>query len=150
MRNRCRFIISVLMVLAAVSCSKEQVGDSYMLFEIHGTVLDEDGSPIEGIKVSSGLSDAQSTNVNGNFVFYGRSTPATYVVLTFEDKDGDDNGGEFVKMAVEIPLRQKTPGTSGNFKGTFFAGDVEVVMVSKNVEMNPELDPELDPDRNQD
>jgi hypothetical protein len=49
-------------------------------------------------------------------------------------------------MPVEIPLRQKTPGTSGNFKGTYFAGDVEVIMVRKNVEMNPEIDP----DRKQD
>lgn len=139
MRNRCRFIISVLMVLAAVSCSKEQVGDSYMLFEIHGTVLDEDGSPIEGIKVSSGLSDAQSTNVNGNFVFYGRSTPATYVVLTFEDKDGEQNGGEFVNRAEEVLVHEKTHGSAmGNFRGTYFASGVEVVMLRKEGSLNPD------------
>ena len=139
MRNRCRFIISVLVALAAVSCSKEQVGDSYMLFEIHGTVLDEYGNPIEGIKVSSGLSDAQSTNVNGNFVFYGRSTPTTYVVLTFEDKDGEQNGGEFVNRAEEVLVHEKTPGSAmGNFRGTYFASGVEVVMLRKEGSMNPD------------
>lgn len=139
MRNRCRFIISVLVALAAVSCSKEQVGDSYMLFEIHGTVLDEDGNPIEGIKVSSGLSDAQSTNVNGNFIFYGRSTPTTYVVLTFEDKDGEQNGGEFVNRAEEVLVHEKTPGSAmGNFYGTYFASGVEVVMLRKEDSLNPD------------
>ena len=127
-----------LAAAALLSCSKEQVGDPYMLFEIHGKVMDAAGNPLEGINVIAGQADVQKTNVNGNFTFHGRTVPSDHVLLTFEDKDGDDNGGEFVKKTVEIPLRQKTPGTSGNYKGTYFAGDVEVIMVSKNVEMNPD------------
>ena len=130
--------ICAFAAVALVSCSKEQNGDPFILFEVHGKVMDAAGNPLEGINVIAGQADVQKTNINGNFTFHGRTIPSDHVLLTFEDKDGDDNGGEFVKMAVEIPLRQKTPGTSGNFKGTFFAGDVEVVMVSKNVEMNPD------------
>lgn len=145
MRNRCRFFVSALVALIAVSCSKgELVGDSYMLFEIHGTVTDTDGNPIEGIQVSSAYSDVQSTNINGNFSFYGRSTPTTYVVLTFEDKDGVEKGGQFVKRAVEVLVHEKTPGSEmGNFRGTYFASGVEVVMLKKEDGINQ--DPGLIP-----
>lgn len=139
MRNRCRFFVLALVAFLAVSCSKEQIGDSYMLFEIHGTVMDAEGNPIEGIQVSSGLSDVQSTNINGNFSFYGRSTPTTYVVLTFEDKDGGEKGGHFVKRAVEVLVHEKTPGSGmGNFMGTYFASGVEVVMLKKEDDLNPD------------
>ena len=78
------------------------------------------------------------SNVQGQTRGTDESKDYVLRTLTFEDKDGDNNGGEFVKKTVEIPLVVKTPGTDGNFKGTYFAGDVEVVMVSKNVEMNPD------------
>jgi putative lipoprotein (rSAM/lipoprotein system) len=129
----------VLVSLMALSCSKEQIGDPYMLFEIHGTVMDAEGNPIEGIQVTSGLSDAQTTNVNGNFSFYGRSTPTTYVVLSFEDKDGAENGGIFVKRSIEVQVHEKTQGSEmGNFRGTYFASEVEVVMVKKEDALNPD------------
>ena len=127
----------VFAAVALGSCSKEQAGDPFMLFEVHGKVMDVDGNPLEGINVISGQADVQTTNLNGDFTFFGRAVPSDHVLLTFEDKDGDRNGGEFVKQTVEISLVEKTPG-SGNYKGTFFAGDVEVVMVNKNMEMNPD------------
>ena len=140
MRKLSRIFICVFAAVALMSCSKEQNGDPFILFEVHGKVMDAAGNPLEGINVIAGQADVQKTNINGNFTFHGRTVPSDHVLLTFEDKDGDDNGGEFVTKTVEIPLRQKSPGTSGNYKGTFFAGEVEVVMVSKNVEINP--DPE--------
>jgi putative lipoprotein (rSAM/lipoprotein system) len=138
MRKLSRIFICVFAAVALMSCSKEQNGDPFILFEVHGKVMDAAGNPLEGINVIAGQADVQKTNINGNFTFFGRTVPADHVSLTFEDKDGDNNGGEFVKKTVEIPLRQKSPGTGGNYKGTFFAGDVEVVMVSRNVEMNPD------------
>jgi putative lipoprotein (rSAM/lipoprotein system) len=138
MRKLSRIFICTFAAAALMSCSKEQNGDPFILFEVHGKVMDAAGNPLEGINVIAGQADVQKTNINGNFTFFGRTVPADHVSLTFEDKDGDNNGGEFVKKTVEIPLRQKSPGTGGNYKGTFFAGDVEVVMVSRNVEMNPD------------
>ena len=115
------------------SCNKEQPGDPYMLFEVHGKVMDADGNPIEGIHVSSGQAEVQTTNKNGVFSFYGRSNPTTYVILTFEDKDGEDKGGEFAKLSKDILVYEKTPGSEvGNYKGTYYAGDVEVVLLKKN------------------
>ena len=123
----------------AASCDKEQAGDPYMLFEIHGTVVDMEGNPLKGIHVTSGLSDAQTTNVNGVFTFYGRSAPTSLVVLSFEDKDGEANGGEFSNLLMEIQVNEKTPGIAGdNFKGTYYAGGVEVVMLKKKDQMNPD------------
>ena len=134
-----RIFTLVLAAAALVSCSKEQLGDPYMLFEIHGKVMDVDGNPLQGINVISGYSDVQVTNINGSFSFYGRSIPSDRVMLTFEDKDGADNGGEFVKITKEISVNQKTPGSkTGNYKGTFFAGDLEIVMLQKESELNPD------------
>ena len=134
-----RIFLSALAAAVLVSCSKEQVGDPYMLFEIHGKVMDAEGNPLPGINVISGMSDVQVTNSNGSFSFYGRTVPAEHVLLSFEDKDGADNGGEFVKMTKEIAVNLKTPGTeTGNFKGTFFAGDVEIIMLKKESELNPD------------
>ena len=144
-------IFTQIFLLAALSaafssCNKEQEGDPYMLFEIHGKVIDGEGNPIEGIHVYSGTSEVQKTNKNGNFVFYGRSVPTTYVILTFEDKDGGDNGGEFVKTSMDILVHEKTPGSeAGNFKGTYFAGDVEVIMLAKEENMSPLPDSGLIP-----
>lgn len=120
-------------IAASVACNKEQIGDPYMLFEVHGKVIDEDGQPIKGIQVSSGTSDIQTTNVNGVFRLYGRSNPSSIVILAFEDKDGDDNGGEYSRTSVDVTLNEKTPGSpTGDYKGTYFAGNVEVVMLKKN------------------
>ena len=139
MKNLYRIFVVAVVVLMTASCSKEQLSDPYMLFEVHGTVVDTDGNPLGGIVVSSGLSDLQTTNMNGIFSFYGRSTPSSVVILTFEDKDGDKNGGEFSKISVEIPVNEKTPGSEmGNFSGTYFASDVEVVMLKKEDELDPD------------
>ena len=134
-----RILAFALAAVALLSCSKEQLGDPYMLFEVHGKVVDTSGNPIQGINVISAYTDVQVTNINGSFSFYGRSVPSDRVMLTFEDKDGDKNGGEFVKMTKEVYLNEKTPGSkTGNFKGTFFAGDVEIVMLMKESELNPD------------
>ena len=137
MRKLSKIFICVFAAASLVSCSKEPSGEPFMLFEIHGKVMDADGNPLEGIHVISGQADVQKTNINGVFTFFGRSVPSEHALLTFEDKDGEENGGEFVKKTMEIPLVEKTPG-SGNIMGTFFAGDVEVVMLNKNMEMNPD------------
>ena len=139
MRTLVRIFFAAAVMAMAVSCNKEQIGDPYMLFEVHGKVLDVDGNPLGGIVVSSGLSEEQITSSNGAFSFYGRTAPASLVILAFEDKDGDRNGGEFSKLSVEIAVNEKTPGSAtGNFKGTYFAGGVEVIMLKKNDQMNPD------------
>lgn len=129
---------AVLAVVMISSCSKEQTGNPYMLFEVHGKVVDQEGLPISGIQISSGQADERRTNENGSFIFYGKSAPTSYVVLKFEDKD-EGNGGEFATQIIEIEVTQKSPGSeTGNYKGTYFAGGVEVVMLNKEDGVNPD------------
>ena len=129
---------AVLAVVMISSCSKEQTGNPYMLFEVHGKVVNQEGLPISGIQISSGQADERRTNENGSFIFYGKSAPTSYVVLKFEDKD-EGNGGEFATQIIEIEVTQKSPGSeTGNYKGTYFAGGVEVVMLNKEDGVNPD------------
>ena len=145
MKKSCRLFLLLASLFAFSACSKEQAYDPYMLFEVHGKVLDAAGNPIKGIRVSSGQAETQ-TNDNGVFAFYGRSIPTTYVYLTFEDKDGENNGGEFLNSTEEILVREKTPaGKDGNYKGTYFAGDVEVILIKKKEDKVPTPDSGLMP-----
>lgn len=138
--NLLKILSAASLMLLAVSCTeKSGYGSPFILFEIHGKVVDIDGNPIEGIQVSSGTTEVKTTNVNGNFSFFGRSVPSSFASLTFEDKDGDDNGGSFQKSVKNISLLLKTPGDeSGNFKGTYFAQGVEVVMIPKEAGLDPD------------
>lgn len=137
MKNLYRMMILLAVVL--VGCSKqEQIGGPYMLVEIHGIVMDPDRNPLENIEVSAGQNSAVRTNVNGKFKFEGRLTPMAYPILTFEDKDGDRNGGEFIKKEEPIEVNEKIPADKkGNFKGKFFAQNVEIIMLPKNLDLTP-------------
>ena len=144
--------IMVVLAMIMAGCSKqEQIGGPYMLVEIHGTVMDPDGNALQGIEVSAGQNSVVRTNVNGKFTFHGRLTPMTNPILTFEDKDGDRNGGEFIKKEEPIEVNEKIPADEkGNFKGKFFAQNVEIVMLPKNSQINPgdgglDTDPDLTP-----
>ena len=150
MRNLYLMMLFLAVVLAG--CSKqEQIGGPYMLVEIHGTVMDPDGNVLVGIEVSAGQNSVVRTNVNGKFKFEGRLTPMAYPILTFEDKDGDRNGGEFIKKEEPIAVNEKIPADrKGNFKGKFFAQNVEIIMLPKNSQVTPgdgglDTDPDLTP-----
>ena len=140
MSRSVKLILAAMMVLSALSCTKDyQEGSPFILFEVHGKVVDVEGNPIEGIQVSSGTAEVQTTNVNGNFSFFGRGVPVSTATLKFEDNDKEDNGGHFLTTTRNVPLVLKTPGTgSGSFKGTYFAKDVEVVMILKEEGLDPD------------
>lgn len=140
MNKSIKFILAAVLVLSAISCTKNyKEGSPFILFEVHGTVMDVEGNPIEGIQVSSGTAETRTTNVNGNFSFFGRSVPVSNASLKFEDKDKEDNGGYFLSTTKSVPLVLKTPGTSsGSYKGTYFAQEVEVVMILKQEGLDPD------------
>ena len=138
-----RAIILSMVFLLAISCSsKKTIGDPYILYEIHGQVLDQDGNPLKDIVVYSGDSDEDKTSANGEFVIFGRSVPARYVSLTCEDKDGDLNGGSYIKTSVSVELKLRSAG-SGNNKGNYFASGVEVRMILKNDDLQDDMNPPL-------
>ena len=135
-----KYILAALLVFSALSCTKNyQEGSPFILFEVHGRVVDVDGNPIEGIQVSSGTAEVRTTNVNGNFSFFGKGVPVSAATLKFEDNDKEDNGGHFLTTTRNVPLVLKTPGTgSGGYKGTYFAKDVKVVMILKEEGLDPD------------
>ena len=130
-------------LLLAVSCSeKKTIGNPYILYEIHGVVTDQDGNPLKGIYVSSGNSEADITSANGEFVIYGRSVPSSSATITCEDKDGQENGGSYLKTSVSVELKLRSAG-SGNNKGNYFASQVKVAMLLKNAGMQDDENPLL-------
>ena len=70
MRKLTKIFICAFAAVALLSCSKEQIGDPFMLFEIYGKVMDVDGNPLQGINVIAGQADVQTTNLNGDFTFF--------------------------------------------------------------------------------
>ena len=62
-----------------------------------------------------------------------------FEVIKFEDKDKEEKGGYFLNAMNSVPLVLKSPGTSsGSYKGTYFAQDVEVVMILKEEGLDPD------------
>lgn len=119
-----RFLRTVLLLVAslsltAFSCSKKKtIGDPYMLFEVHGTVYGDH-------KVAD-----ESTPQEGD------SVP-----LVFTDEDRYANGGPYQKQSKTVILRQRDAGDDLNYRGYWFASEVEVKMLLKNESLNP--DPSL-------
>jgi len=143
--NSMKFIRIVLFVslLLAVGCSgKKTIGNPYILYEIHGVVTDADDNPLEGIEVYSADSEKDVTSVNGEFVIFGRSVPSSFAKITCEDKDGEDNGGEFMRTTQSIELRLRSAG-NGNNKGNYFASGVTVRMLLKDDELQDDINPPL-------
>lgn len=76
-------------------------------YEVKGKVLDADGDPIKGIKVSlmeDPVYNSVSTHSieNGEFKVCLRTIPFDKVQLTAQDIDGAENGGEFEEKTLEL------------------------------------------------
>lgn len=142
-----------MLFLSAFSCSKKKtIGEPYILYEVHGTVYGSytkvtDGAepvrvtvPLKGIKViSDSSSEVAYTSDAGRFVIYGRSVPTSQVTIAFEDTDGENNHGLFLKSSPIITLRKKKEGGDRNYEGYWFASGVKVTMLRKddNLEIDP-------------
>lgn len=153
------FIASLVIFLSAFSCSKKKtIGEPYILYEIHGTVYgayyvdnvdtpEEDDmvkvtSPLKGIKViTDDSSEPVYTSKEGKFVAYGRSVPTDVVEVVFEDQDGENNHGTFLKKKQRIQLRQRSEGGDRNYEGYWIATDVQINMFLKtdNLEFDSDL-----------
>ncbi|MBQ2413767.1 MAG: radical SAM-associated putative lipoprotein, partial [Rikenellaceae bacterium] len=76
-----------------------------------GKVLDADGDPIKGIKITM-KDDATAPNPynivesqsleNGDYTISGRVMPTDKLYLSVEDIDGIGNGGDFESRMIEL------------------------------------------------
>lgn len=151
---RLLLIVSSVLSLTAFSCSKKKtIGDPYILYEVRGTVIGayyvdnadtpEPGDkkrvtgPLKGIKVTSDSSSEPAiTADNGSFIVYGRGVPSETVTIAFEDVDGANNHGDFLRKTQRVTLSQRSPGGDRNYEGYWIATGVEVNMLLKDDEMN--------------
>ena len=146
---------AVLGLLGFASCGKEEAveqilamyGQPHAFFKAIGSVKDEKGKPIEGIRVSitrhnyhPNTSDVTWVNNNSYEydVLYTDSKGAYQliesifegpdnVVLVFEDIDGDDHGGNFESVRTTPSVKQTEKGD-----GLWYGGAFEV---KSNVKM---------------
>ena len=106
------FCIFVLALLTLVGC--EEKHDSYYVLYVYGTVVDEAGEPIQGIRAYPDGGDFAGregyTNYLGEFGGYTHLAPRSRWVIHFEDVDGEHNRGEYESLSVDITANVTPPG----------------------------------------
>jgi hypothetical protein len=115
-------LIAKLLVLCGISltCTACYAPGNVTMYmtDIEGMVFDEDtGQPIEGIKISSNHSGGVISDEEGRFNLKHFDHPPTTIMLTVEDIDGPENGGEYATQTVERELVQENFAPEGAFDG---------------------------------
>ena len=77
------------------------------------------------------MTDTLWTDHNGEYSSrYDEFAYMQSVSLEFEDVDGPENGGEFQKVEVEVPVFQVKEGDGNWYQGSYGAG-ADVTMIKK-------------------
>ena len=134
--NATQWILTAIISLLGFSgCSKEEemlcmYGTPTADYKAEGVVTDEDGNPIEGIKVRVELQSYINNSTEKKAVYSGDDgqfiTPKYFnleiLSLTATDIDGDKNGGEFEEKVINLqdmtPLLDKTDA-DGWYRGVY-------------------------------
>ena len=140
-------IAAVLGLLGFASCEDPvdiggdicMYGQPYAEFKALGTVKNEAGKPVEGIRVavrqtlrgqSEYVDDTVYTDSKGAYLLSRQAfSGPDYVRIVFEDVDGTENGGEFEKAETKPTIKQTKDG-SGWFDGAYEV-KADVVMKKK-------------------
>ncbi len=111
----------------AANMSYDMVQDDspFANFKVSGSVKDEEGNALKDIQVavdfregSYSEKDTLYTDSEGRFEKLIITYPFQTVALTFNDIDGDKNGGTFETSGQEVAPKQLEEG-SGRFSGSF-------------------------------
>ena len=113
---------------------------------VSGRVLDQGGTPIQGVQVSVDFALPDTTDAQGHWAIDQNSTyipcadGQTHCLVEAEDIDGPDNGGPFPPTSTVLNLIQTVPG-SGTFNmGTWEQHGIDIVL--SNPKKNESLDKE--------
>lgn len=93
---------------SSVACSPGMVADEYgspyASFEVKGKVTDHHGEPIPGIQVTCDAMYIQPvyTESDGSYALHGDGFPREKIQVSFEDVDGEENGGLFAARSVSV------------------------------------------------
>ena len=131
-----RILAAILVLLGFSSCGEgkepmPEYGTPSVSYRIKGTVTDKDNAPIKGIKVVISVEpEIESDDITVYTDADGKFTgPHTYSfslygqTVTFEDVDGEDNGGRFKSATLGIDDMTATKVKEG---GHWYSGDYEV------------------------
>lgn len=141
-----QIIISAIISLLGFSTSSCYVmyGSPTADYQAEGYVTDEDGKPIEGIRIQVTLED-DYTDDNEGFIVYsdseGRFSTTKYKdwriqSLTATDIDGEKNGGEFENTTIDLRKMQLDLNPSNKKKDDWYLGvyiyrNVQIVLTPK-------------------
>lgn len=139
-------VLTVLMSLLGYGCSSSSEEPMYGLvaeygapstdYVIKGTVIDETGTPVQGIKTSlkhiykdetkvysNGL-DSVKTDATGNYQLKYKVNSLQAVKLLVEDIDSEANGGEFLSDTLDIDQNKAVKVKDGD--GHWYQGEFEI------------------------
>ena len=134
----------VLGLLGFASCGEEieplaMYGSPHADFKALGTVEDEAGKPIEGIRVAIRRdfgkdyyeNDTIYTDKKGDYLLtkYNTLRPSGLLIV-FEDVDGAGNGGEFKSAEARPEIKQTGEGDKAWYQGLYEA-KADVVLKKK-------------------
>ena len=140
------YFLFVLLGFGAVACDNgmhDQVeyGCPTMTFSLKARVIDEAGNPIAGIEVQTKRHDFYSGNFSdakGNIDLTTGMWPNTNIDVIFTDVDGEENGGEFETLELNISdkVEKVKEGDGRWYNGEYAAdlGDVTMTLKAENVE----------------
>ena len=144
-------LMTVISLLGFSACTKGEMKEMYGTptfdYQADGRVVDEEGEPIEGIRVKVTLGNRWSdkidgTQVEGGVVYSGKDgsfetkkfEQIEIYSLTAIDVDGEENGGEFETQEVRIDTMRPTYSKGGTQKYE----NIEIVMTEKVTEEDKE------------
>ena len=144
-----RFIYFLLALIGfgAGACDNDwgdvvpEYGCPRMNFSLKARVIDEEGNPIAGIEVQTKGHDFYSGNFSdakGNIDVTNNMFPNPNLEIVFTDVDGEENGGEFETLELNISdkVEKVKEGDGRWYQGDYAAdlGDVTMTLKAENVE----------------
>ena len=109
-----------------------EYGTPHADYIIKGRVMDESGTPVQGIKTSLrkvdkvrayGI-DSVQTNASGNYQLKHTGWQNQYYKVIVEDIDGEANGGEFLSDTLDIDYDKAVKTKDGD--GKWYHGIYEI------------------------
>ncbi len=105
MKNK--IILTALSILGFTGCAEtnetpRMYGTPEVDFQYSGAVTDTEGNPIKGIQVTIGSEGSVTTDENGNFSAEILDSYGATSSVTFNDIDGEENGGEFASKEISL------------------------------------------------
>lgn len=127
-----------MFLMSLASCNKHDDGSNdlmYIWFEVSGHVVDQDGTPLEGITVMAESADSQKTKSDGSFTVNGGSAPTLTTAVRFVD--ADNAGKQYMSKVVMVDLVKYKDGHGWNNGYFRNAEELTVVMMESESEITP-------------